>query len=110
MRQRMRLWAPPVLALVLGVASGCADQAEGERCDQQNGSNPSNDCAAGLVCVSVPPSLKAPAGASICCPPNPTNATVAACRGGVQLLTDGGSGGSTSTTDAGTDAAKTDAH
>jgi hypothetical protein len=100
----MRLWGLSVVALVLVSASACSDQAEGERCDQQNGSN---DCSAGLVCTPVPQSLKAPAGASICCPPPGTSATVAACRtGSASILTDGGA-----VTDAGnstTDAARTD--
>jgi hypothetical protein len=105
----MRLWALPVVALVLGSASACSDQGEGERCDQQNGSNPSNDCAAGLICISVPASVKAPPGSSICCPPSATNATVEACRGQVPILTDGGAADAqTSTPDAKSDASKAD--
>ena len=88
-------------ALLSALVGGCADQAEGERCDKRNGNA---DCASGLVCRDVDPhraqaGAKKDAGASsssvvgqaVCCPL--AGASVDLC---LTLGTSGsGTGGST---------------
>src|SRR5690606_28134215 len=53
-----------VLALAV-LAGGCAEQAEGERCER---SNDDNDCEPGLVCTSLQ-GLTGDSEGSVCCPP-----------------------------------------
>jgi hypothetical protein len=93
-----------VVALSLVVAApGCSRQAEGDRCDSQNGNA---DCEDGLVCRTAG-SLNAPS--DVCCPAT-GDATTAACRGQSQAGLDAGipDTGAT-TTDAGTDTGAQDA-
>jgi hypothetical protein len=53
---------------------GCAQQAEGERCDR---SNDNNDCEPGLECISLQALTGASEGA-VCCPRS--NPNVAICQ------------------------------
>ena len=54
-----------VSAIFMGA---CSNQAEGDRCDTQNGND---DCQDGLVCEP---------GKNICCPQDPATATEPACQ------------------------------
>ncbi len=93
-----------VIALSLvAAAPGCSRQAEGDRCDSQNGNA---DCEDGRVCRTAG-SLNAPS--DVCCPAT-GEATTAACRGQSQAGLDAGIPDTgTTTTDAGSDAGATDA-
>jgi len=71
-------WCPLLL-----MAAACANQAEGDRCDNKNGNA---DCAAGLICTSLQ------TRDSICCPPAPP-VTAPACNLGGSPPPDAGSGG-----------------
>jgi hypothetical protein len=73
------------LALTL---PACGKQGEGAYCATTNGSD---DCNDGLQCSDQ----------SICCPPNPANATTAACRGGGATTIDAGAVETASTDSAG---------
>lgn len=70
----MRLLARSFLAglsfvVVCGVFVGaCSNQAEGDRCDSQNGND---DCEDGLVCTP---------GKNICCPVPPNAPTTPGCQ------------------------------
>jgi hypothetical protein len=88
---------------LVAAAPGCSRQAEGDRCDSQNGNA---DCEDGLVCRTAG-SLNAPS--DVCCPAT-GEATTTACRGQSQAGLDAGipDTGAT-TTDAGTDTGSQDA-
>lgn len=93
---------------LIAAAPGCSRQAEGDRCDSQNGNA---DCEDGLVCRTAG-SLNAPS--DVCCPAT-GEATTAACRGQSQAGLDAGIPDTgapqpdAATTDAGaTDAGATD--
>lgn len=79
---------PFLLRLVLGGAAllplaGCADQAEGERCDPKNNNL---DCEGNLICTSLR-SLNAGTEGAICCP---ASGGSGACSGdGLQFEPDG---------------------
>lgn len=85
MRPRLALPLLRTIALIIGsaaVASACSGQGEGERCDKRAGGMPAgtSDCQSGLVCLStVPGTSFADPNSSICCPPNPSQATTSAC-------------------------------
>lgn len=66
--------ALPVLAALL-LGTGCSKQAEGERCDINNGNL---DCETGLVCAGEEEISITGRGVGLCCPI--TNPTVDACR------------------------------
>jgi hypothetical protein len=61
--------------LLLGI--GCSKQAEGERCDQNNGPL---DCEAGLTCLGEEQLSITGTGVALCCPLPPIAPTVDACR------------------------------
>lgn len=56
---------PRSLTLVALFVLGCAQQAEGERCEL---SNDNNDCESGLVCTSLS-GLTGQSTGAVCCPP-----------------------------------------
>jgi hypothetical protein len=88
MRQKRTFWGFPLVAAALLVASACADQAEGERCDPKNGDA---DCSSGLVCTVADKLNRAePSKSALCCPSS--NATADACqlKSGGTGLTDAG--------------------
>jgi hypothetical protein len=68
--------------LCLALAWGCAKQAEGERCDQNNGDL---DCDTGLVCRGKEQLSIVGTGAIALCCPRIGDPTVAACRAGATL-------------------------
>jgi hypothetical protein len=71
------------LCAIALLASACARQAEGERCDINSGSP--GDCEQGLVCrTSDQPGLQG-RGVALCCPLSEGPSTVNACRAGAQL-------------------------
>lgn len=76
MRRSNGLLARSFLALVvpLVLASSCADQAEGERCDPRNNDS---DCESGLICVrlSTLDETEKDANVGLCCPPNASQAS-----------------------------------
>lgn len=77
------------------VASGCADQGEGERCDPLNYDQ---DCDDGLQCVELD-TLRPGAEGAICCPPS--NPTQNICRDATfNYADDAGESSSTSSPDA----------
>ncbi len=80
---------------LVAAAPGCSRQAEGDRCDSQNGNA---DCEDGLVCRTAG-SLNAPS--DVCCP-STGEATTTACRGQSQAGLDAGIPDTGTTTDAGT--------
>ena len=76
---RSRVRALGALALLL-LGLGCSKQAEGERCDQNNGDL---DCESGLLCVGEEQISITGTGFALCCPV--TNPTVDACRANTGL-------------------------
>ncbi|MEO8185063.1 MAG: hypothetical protein ABI895_40170, partial [Deltaproteobacteria bacterium] len=72
------------LSLCLVLGWGCAKQAEGERCDLNNGDL---DCDTGLVCRGEASSLSIQGirGAALCCPATGAT-TVDACRTTPELM------------------------
>jgi hypothetical protein len=70
---------PSLLFFVLAL-SGCGKQAEGERCDLNNGPN---DCEPGFYCAPADQlSIEDGRGVALCCPIPPTQPSVDACRAG----------------------------
>ncbi len=69
---RIFAWLPLACAMLLG----CSNQAEGERCDLDNGNA---DCESGLICKSLQ-SLSGQGEGAICCPDG--TPSVAACKVG----------------------------
>jgi hypothetical protein len=102
--KRARAMLPTNVILVIlcsALAVACSKQAEGERCDTNNGSL---DCDDGLICRSEAEGQLAIRGRGIalCCPPDDVAPSVDACRAGAQLpeeelppapSTDAGDGG-----------------
>lgn len=68
-------------ALLLG--TGCSKQAEGERCDQNNGAF--TDCEAGLACIGEGQLSITGTRVALCCPIPPATPTVDACRANTGL-------------------------
>ena len=58
-------------------APGCSDQGEGARCDFKNGND---DCASGLVCISVPGKSTLNTNSYRCCPQTITSSTDPECQ------------------------------
>jgi hypothetical protein len=82
LRSSPRWLRPFAVALVLsaiGVAAvGCSGQGEGERCDHRAANGGDDDCQSGLTCQNPPGGIVTyPNG--VCCPPDPAQATTAAC-------------------------------
>lgn len=73
-----------LVILCSALAMGCSKQAEGERCDTNNGSL---DCDDGLFCRSAADGMLAiqGRGVALCCPPDGVAPTADACRAGAQL-------------------------
>lgn len=76
-----------VLALgAMGVVgqSGCSNQAEGQRCNTQGDNGGTDDCQAvsstGVALVCKPTSQLNGAQDSLCCPQDPSKATVSVCQ------------------------------
>jgi hypothetical protein len=105
----------PVLFL-FSVVPGCSNESEGERCGDDLGPD-NDDCASGLVCVSVDNSIM---GDNRCCNADPSIVNDSRCLrtgnssagagggGGASSLGPGGAAGSTDDTTAaagGTDSA-----
>ena len=100
MRRSRLLLALGFLGAALISASACSDQAEGERCDPNNGDS---DCNSGLICTKfVSLNIASASGAAICCPPagQPTTTTICQNQGN-NLSTDAGSSTGGSAGDAG---------
>lgn len=65
---------------LLGAAvalAACSNQGEGGRCDQLASNGGNDDCQDGLVCTS---SRDLGSGSDLCCPPDRTTSTTAACQ------------------------------
>ena len=61
--------------MLLVLATGCGEQAEGDRCDTRNGNT---DCESGLTCTPLERLGQGREGA-ICCPPPPANPSELIC-------------------------------
>ncbi|MEY4546355.1 MAG: hypothetical protein RL685_2550 [Pseudomonadota bacterium] len=70
------------LLTVLLFGIGCAKQAEGERCDQNNGAL---DCEVGLACIGEEQLSITGTRVALCCPIPPTLPTVDACRASTEF-------------------------
>jgi hypothetical protein len=70
--------AATVFAFAVGTlaVAACSNQGEGERCDQNASNGGNDDCQDGLQCTSH--SILG-TNSDICCPPDRTQATTAAC-------------------------------
>jgi len=99
-RRPTGLFALPLVALVTILASSCADQAEGERCDPRNNNQ---DCESGLVCVQLSSLDPAETDDSIgiCCPENSEQASDVCSSSSYTPKPDGGTPGSGGTPGAG---------
>jgi hypothetical protein len=104
------------LLTVLLFGIGCSKQAEGERCDLNNGAL--GDCEVGLACVGEEQLSITGTRVALCCPIPPTAPTVDACRANTALpeepvtpVVDAGGQTpvTTPTLDAGSSSAATDA-
>lgn len=88
--RRPTRWCP----LLLVGALGCGPQKEGERCDLANASE---DCEAGLVCVSAAQlGLDGELDSALCCPQSEAQITRSECGAGASLpaeLVPSGAGG-----------------
>jgi hypothetical protein len=83
MRPRPALWRPRTVVLVIGFVAAlgaCSGQGEGERCDTRASGTPAgtSDCSGDLTCQMRPGFNTADHG-GICCPPDLSQATTAAC-------------------------------
>lgn len=65
-----------VLAVGLATVAACANQPEGERCDQNAANGGNDDCKDGLACTSK---TDLGTNSDICCPLDRTTATTAVC-------------------------------
>jgi hypothetical protein len=88
-RSKSRRKAGVVLGLLVGgfiaIVTACSNQAEGERCDFENGND---DCQEGLVCVESRELVQGVNQGDRCCPVDRTKATHPACKIGATIGTD----------------------
>jgi hypothetical protein len=76
----VRRFAWLLLGLVPAVffaVPACSNQAEGERCETRSENGGNDDCQDGLICWKA---SDLGTNADLCCPPDRSRATVAACR------------------------------
>ncbi len=79
-----------LMAVFALVPFACSNQAEGQRCNVDNGND---DCESGLVCTS---SRELGGNADICCPASGQSTSPECTKGGGTTVT--GAGGGTTTT------------